>query len=132
MIYQFHEPPFEGDYIEYSDSWSRAQMRRAWAAVDDKEQGEEKLLDALRPKILSLHLTCVDAPPITEPSELMAERTEQIDVRLYSWFAGTWVKHLAELATLGNAYGRTLFAISEVVATVDAPPNQNHYSITSS
>jgi hypothetical protein len=127
MRYSFGEAPFEDDFIEYSDNWSRAQVRATWEAVDRENGGSEaNLLDRLRPKIIALHLTCGDgSPPITDPLELTPERTDEIDIRLYSWFAGTWVKHLGELATLGNAFGRTLFAISDV-ATVTAPESQNH------
>jgi hypothetical protein len=97
-------------------------MRVAWAAADEKT-----LLAALRPKVLSLHITCVDAQAITDPAELVVERVEQIDIRLYEWFTATWVKHLSELATLGNALRGKLFAISEAVATMEpALENLNH------
>jgi hypothetical protein len=85
-------------------------------------------LDVLRPKIIALHLTCVDAPAIDDPADLTPERTEQMDWRLFSWFAGVWIKHLGELNTLGNVYGRKLFVISEAVATMEpALESQNHY-----
>lgn len=127
MRYCFDDPPFADDFIEFSDSWSRAQVRAAWAAVDTTEGSESKLLEVLRPKIVSLHLTCVDAEAITDPDQLTPERTEQLDWRLFSWFAGVWIKHLGELATLGNAFGRKLFAISAVPATMEpALVNQNH------
>jgi hypothetical protein len=127
MRYSFEDEPFAGDFVEFSDSWSRAQVRSAWASVDPPDGSEAKLLDVLRPKVLALHLTCVDAPAITDPLDLTPARTEQLDWRLFSWFSGVWIKHLGELATLGNAYGRKLFAILEVPATMEpALVNQNH------
>jgi hypothetical protein len=127
MRYSFEDEPFAQDFVEFSDSWSRAQVRAAWAAVDQSEGSETKLLDALRPKVIALHLTCVDAPAITDPSDLTPARTEQLDWRLFSWFAGVWIKHLGELATLGNVYGRKLFATLDIVATMEpALANQNH------
>lgn len=107
MRYDCDDPAFAGDFIEYSDSWSRVQVREIW-----KTDNESALLDCLRPKILGLHLTCVDAPPIIDLADLTPERTEQMDTRLYEWFASSWVKHLGNLAMLGNALGRKLFDLS--------------------
>jgi hypothetical protein len=133
MRHDCDDEAFAGDFIEFSDSWSRAQVRSAWKiwAEIEEEQGEARLLETLRPKIIALHLTCVDAEPITDPAQLTPARTEQMDTRLYSWFALVWMRHLRELADLGNALGRTLLAISgmEVTTTettMDAQPSLNH------
>jgi hypothetical protein len=114
MRYECEDDAFAGDFVELSDSWSRAQVRTIWAASEDtdKEQVEANLLACLRPKIIALHLTCVDAEPIETPDELTPERTEQMDERLYRWFANVWWVHLRDLANLGNALGRRLYSIS--------------------
>lgn len=117
-VYTPDDPVFEGDYVEYSDSWSRVQVRETWAslpAVSTAEVGDEAedaLLAKLRPKIVALHLSCVDAPPISDPADLTPRRTEQMDTRLYEWFARSWVVHLNALTELGNALGRRLSATS--------------------
>lgn len=118
MRYIPDDPAFAGDFIEYSDTWSRAQVREVWAALpevakaEDEDQAEEMLLSKLRPKIIALHLTCVDAEPIIDPADLTPQRTVQMDTRLFEWFAHSWVVHLNNLANLGNALGRRLSAIS--------------------
>jgi hypothetical protein len=114
MRYECEDEAFAGDFVELSDSWSRAQSRAIWAAAEseDREQIEANILACLRPKIIALHLTCVDAPPITAADELTPERTEQVDLRLYRWFAEIWWVHLRDLASLGNALGRRLYTIS--------------------
>ena len=123
MRYDCDGPAFAGDFVEFSDSWSRAQVRAAWDAIpasaaDATEDHEARLLDVLRPKILALHLTCVgesDAPvaPITDPAEVTPERTTEMDTRLFQWWSGVWVRHLSELSTLGNALGRQLWPTSD-------------------
>jgi len=118
MRYTCDDPAFADDYIEYSDSWSRAQVRETWAALPEVakaeagDEAEDALLSKLRPKIVALHLSCVDADPITDPADLTPRRTEQMDTRLFEWFAASWVVHLNNLANLGNALGRRLSAIS--------------------
>lgn len=136
MRYTCDDPAFAGDFVEFSDSWSRAQVRAAWAAwaaipsradgISEEEvaAGEEGLLAVLRPKIVAMHLTCVDAEPLTKAADLTPERTEEMDTRLYAWFVNVWIKHLNDLAELGNALGLTLFASRDTSkeATTDALP----------
>lgn len=115
--YQPDDPAFAGDFIEFSDSWSRAQVRAAWDAIPDSTgianlAAETAWLDVLRPKVIALHLSCVDAEPIVEPADLTPERTEQMDTRLYTWFGHAWIEHVNGLAELGNALGRQLRAMS--------------------
>lgn len=110
------DPAFAGDFIEFSDSWSRAQVRAAWGAVPDSAtEGTDDgpLLTVLRPKIVALRLTCVDAEPITQPAQLTPERSAEMDTRLYAWFASVWLVHLRSLADLGNALSGTLWPSSD-------------------
>jgi hypothetical protein len=124
MRYECEDEAFRGDFVEFSDSFSRGQQRALWAAAGEDE---ELFLALLRPKITALHLSCVDAEPITRADELTTERTEDMDLRLYSWFSFAWVAHMRGLTDLGNALGRTLFAGFATVATKEtALPNLNH------
>lgn len=109
-VYKPDDPDFAADFVEFSNSWSRRQVDDVWQASGDDDG---PLLDALRPKIVALRLTCADAEPITDSADLTPERTEQMDVRLYAWFAGAWVAHLGALADLGNALRRQLFVTSD-------------------
>lgn len=121
MRYQPDDPAFEGDFIEFSDRWSRAQVRGAW---DTAGKDEAKFLSILRGKIVALHLTCEDADPITDPADLTPTRTEQMDTVLYTWFAYAWIVHLNELANLGNALGRGLLPTSD--GQTQATPAQSN------
>lgn len=122
------DPAFAGDFVEYSDSWSRAQVRQAWESIPAAAtvgDDDEPLLACLRPKIVGLHLTCVDAPAITDAADLSPARTEQMDMRLYNWFAASWIVHINSLTALGNALGRRLQATS-VTAQTTATPTARH------
>lgn len=132
MRYEPDDPTFAGDYIEFSDSWSRVQVRQAWASLPavataaEGDEGEDALLACLRPKIIALHLTCVDAPPITKAADLTPRRTEEMDERLFGWFASVWVKHLNDLTELGNALGRRLRDTSAIPAETTTRPTARH------
>ena len=113
MRYECDDPAFAGNYIEYDDSWNRRQVREAWNAIDKSNGGsEEKLLVILRPKIVSLHLDCIGNAPIIAADQLIPERTEEMDVRLYRWFSECWLRHLSDLADQGNALSGRLWNIS--------------------
>lgn len=117
MRYTPDDPAFAADFVEFSDSWSRAQVNAAWGAIPTSTvqaaDAETKLLDILRPKIIKLHLTCAEGEPITDPADLTVGRMEQVDERLYRWFANVWIAHLIGLQDLGNALGRGLYATSD-------------------
>jgi hypothetical protein len=132
MRYDCDDPAFVGDYLELSDSWSRAQVRAIWGAIPDDtanaDEAEETFLALLRPKVLRVHLTCVDAEPITDVAELVPARTEQMDTRLYAWFGMVWVRHLSELANLGNALRRSLVATSATTTQTEPDPQSRNHS----
>jgi hypothetical protein len=109
MRYDCDDPAFVGDFIEFSDSFSRGQQRALWAAASEDEA---LFLDILRTKILRLHLSCVEAEAISDPDDLTPERTLAMDLRLYTWFGYVWVVHLRGLSESGNAIGRRLLGIS--------------------
>lgn len=130
MRYEPDDPTLAGNFIEFSDSWSRAQVRAAWATIPDANTAqaadtEGRLLDCLRPKIVTLHLDCVDTAPITDPADLTTERTDEIDERLYKWFAYVWMKHLGELSKLGEAVGRRLWLTSATSSSNGATKPEN-------
>lgn len=140
MIYKIDEPELEHNFVEFSDSWSRKQTRAAWAAFDalptsiadadaqaKAEEASAKLLNALRPKIVALHLDCEGADPITTPADLTLERLEDMDERVYRWWINVWMVHLGALTRMGNALGRRLYATQDTsnsTQTTDRPENQ--------
>lgn len=122
MRYECEIDSFAGDFIEFSDTFSRGQQRALWAAAGEDDA---LFLEHLRPKITALHLSCIDAEPITRPADLTPERTDAMDLRLYGWFGTVWLTHLRGLRELGNGLGRTSSAIS-VAMRQTALANQNH------
>jgi hypothetical protein len=122
MRYECDDPLFAGDFIEFSDTFSRAEQR---ALNVESARDEAAFLDLLRPKIKALHLSCIDAEAITRREDFTSERTEAMDLRLFGWFAVVWVRHLRGLLDLGNALGRNSSAISVAIRET-ALPNLNH------
>lgn len=122
MRYDCEDAAFSGDYVEFSDSFSRGQQRALWEAAGEDDA---LFLDLLRPKVLRLHLSCIDAEPITRPEDLTPERTDAMDLRLYGWFGTVWLTHLRGLRNLGNALGRNSSVISVAIRET-ALPNLNH------
>jgi hypothetical protein len=112
MRYTCDDPAAGGSFVEYSDRWSRGEQRTAWAAEDDA------LLDVLRPKIVAVRLLCADGHYLDDPAALTVEDLDAVDLRVFRWFAGTWVACLNDLANLGNAWRRQLFATSAPEPTV--------------
>lgn len=138
MRYAPDDPAFAEDFVEFSDSWSRAQVNAAWAAwaalpatsvgvtQEQMDAAEERLLAALRPKILALRLTRPEMEPILHAADLTPEHTAEMDTRLYTWWANVWIAHVRALANLGNALGRRLSATSASNGTTppQTPPTK--------
>lgn len=106
MRYSPEDEALAHNFVEYSDSWTRGETKTAYNKV-----GSE-FLDLLKRKITAIHLDCLEGEPITDAAALTEDDLDRIDVRVYTWFSMTWVAHLNNLADLGNALGRKLFALS--------------------
>lgn len=106
MRYTCDEPGLEGSWIEYTDSWSRAESRDVWA------MDGEMLLALLRTKLTTLHLLCADGGYLDNADDLTEAKLDAVDMRVYVWFSATWVRCLNDLTNQGNASRRRLFATS--------------------
>ena len=108
----------EGDsFVEYSDRWSRAESRDIW------QMDADALLALLRAKLCATHLLCSDGTYLDEPSDLTEPELDRVDMRVYVWFSGTWVRCLNDLTDQGNASRRRLFA---TLAAVETQTTANH------
>ena len=124
MRYDCDHPDFAGDYIEISDRWSRAQTGAIFEAAGEDDELFWQLLSA---KVLSLNLSCVDAPAITEAGDLTPARADDLDLRLFRWLNQCWMAHLNRLSDLGKALGRQLYATYDTpTPTVTALASPNH------
>lgn len=93
---------FDGCFVEYSERWTRGEMRRVW-----EEEGE-KYWALVQSKITACNLGTV-----TDPAALTVDGLDSIDWVLFRWFSATILKALGELQTLGESAGRRLFEPSE-------------------
>jgi hypothetical protein len=113
--YECDDPAFAGNFIEYSDAWSLREVDAAWNAPPSA------MVEAVAHKVTALHLEMLDGDPLMEPCDLTDDNLQGVDLRLYYWLAGTFVKVTTDIGQLGKALRRTLFA-SSAETTDGAPP----------
>lgn len=113
MRYECDDPQFAGAFIEFSEQWSVRQRR---ALVDGDGPEYVKLLAS---KVTALHLPAIEGDAITEPAQFDQENIDRIDFRLFEWAKRTTVQLLMDLASLGEAYKRRLYGISEEKAPAE-------------
>lgn len=107
MRFDCREPGFEGVFVEFTDSWSRKEVRDSWAATP------AELFPIIQRKIITIYLPTVNGDPIVSADGIVEDRIDDVDTRLYTWFLSSWVKQMNELSDLGNALGRQLFVTSD-------------------
>ena len=108
--------PFEGRFVEYSESWSVGQRNRFYAL-----RGEE-FIALIASKITALNLPCAEGDDITEPAALAVESLERLDDRTLRWFLDTAADCLVQIAELGEAL--RLPSRSITAATGEQSPSQ--------
>lgn len=120
MRYECDIAGLESDYIELSDSWSRAEVRAFWAMTsrDGADYGA-----LMRRKLIALHLTCVDAEPLTTVEQFTEDNLEMLDMRAFQWLSFVPVAHVTRLGTLGETTRLRLFGnAGESAAQVNNSP----------
>lgn len=116
MRYQCDIEGLEHCFVEFSDRWSRKEVREWFAAVE-----MDALCAIYQRKIMSCALDCTDTDPITDPKQLTPEGLDRMDFRLFRWFSALATKHTNELFSLGEASRRRLFAIAEASEAISQP-----------
>jgi hypothetical protein len=113
--YECDDPAFAGNFVEYSDAWSLAQINAMVGA------SLAELVPLAAKKVTGLHLETLDGEPLTEAGDLTNDALEDVDLRLYYWLTGTFARVTGDVGRLGEALRRTLF-VSSVETTDGAPP----------
>lgn len=110
LRYECDDPDFAGCFVEISKAWSRKQYQQYWAGVKDKS---DEWFALIKSKITALRLVTVEGVEITHPDQLTDETIDEIDLRLWTWFANVIPKALFDVSALGNALGRRLWVTAE-------------------
>ena len=95
--------PFVGNFVEYSTKWTVGQRRDVFEVKGDE------YLALMRSKITALHIDCEGGKPITQASDLVQGRYDNVDSVLWDWFAVTPLAALREVVRLGEAMRSQLF-----------------------
>ena len=113
MRYDCTEPGFENCWVEFSDAWTRKDMREFWADLETPEQVAGWLALVQR-KITGCHLATTEGDAITSGADITEQAMdERMDMRLYSWLQSVLIKAATDVAILGKAAGRRLFVTPE-------------------
>lgn len=100
-------PGLEDNFVEFSDSWSRKQLR------EFLELRGEDYVNLVFSKLTACYLVCPDAEPITEPVKLDDETLDAVDMRLVGWLKDVPVRHVVNLQDVGEALRLRLFVSTE-------------------
>lgn len=95
---------FPGAFVEFSDAWSRKQLRDAWNV-----QGEE-YMSLVRSKIVACYLPTLDGDAIDAPEKLTLDSADDMDMRLWRWFSATVPKALDDVLKLGETVAASLWS----------------------
>jgi hypothetical protein len=107
--------PFEQAFVEFTDAWSRLEVRQA---IDLK--GED-YIHLLSKKIAEVYLPTISGAPIAAPKDYTADNIDRCDTRLVTWLSGVPMKVLKDITDMGEALGAELFAIVEKTTDTLAP-----------
>lgn len=110
MRYLCNIEGFDGCFVEFSERWTRIQVKTYFSAKN------EEYFDLLRSKIISLHLV-VEGGAIDNPDELTLAATDDMDMMLWRWFATAAAKCIDDLNSLGEAHARRWLDVQENLTT---------------
>ncbi|MFZ1755037.1 MAG: hypothetical protein WBO46_14950 [Caldilineaceae bacterium] len=108
----------EEDWVEVSESWTRAEVR----GVNEAE--EAALLGYLQRKLTACHLTRPGQEPLTDPALLDEERMDELDLRLIDFLGTVLIQAAVHLRSLGPLAGRLLLPGSDSSPTTATGPTK--------
>ena len=114
-------PGLEGNWIDLSDTWSRAEIMAFYPAI--LQGNDEVTLPLLQRKLSGVHLHLIDGALVTDPATLI-ETFDQLDIRLARWFLAGVMAAIQAMISLGEAQRRLLFDGVEIAARNTPTPTQ--------
>ena len=108
---------FPGAFVEFSDAWTRKEFKRVFDNSDPAVY-----LALVRSKVVACYLPTSDGDAIDNPDKMTAERIEDVDVRLWTWFSNAVIKAVSDVAKLGEAVAASLWSGTETAKAADNPP----------
>ena len=118
MRYECSDPQFAGVFVEFSEAWSRGEMRRFF----DPKLPRDEWLALVASKIVALYLPRLYGEPLTNPADISQATTDDVDVRLWHWLNTAMTRAVGDVGTLGEALGRTLWPSAESNGTALPKP----------
>lgn len=92
---------FEGNWIEFSDVWTRREGKELF------ELPESEAFNKYAPlKCVACHIELSEGEPITNPAKLTYESMDDADARVFGFVARALFNAYQEMQRLGNASAR--------------------------
>jgi len=107
--------PFEQAFVEFTDAWTRLEVKRA---IEDK--GDE-YIELLSHKIVAVNLPTLTGIHITKPQDFTADNLDNCDTRLVKWIGAVPMKVLQDITDMGEALRDRLFATPDEMAITPVP-----------
>lgn len=115
MKYSYDDENPDEIFIEWDDVWSRKDVR----LFTDEATPSKEYFNILKKKVISVRLPLSDGNVIEDFSEITDENDlDEMDIRIWQWFALTPLKHIARLRELGEAKGLSLFTTNAAAKEV--------------
>ena len=108
---------FEGAFVEFTDSWTRGEIRRVW-----EETNADDYWALVCSKITACHLPTVNGEPLADPRALDNDALDALDMRLFTWLSNVVYKAAQDVQQLGEPLAAALWNISEATAADEPTP----------
>lgn len=99
LRFKYEGEPFADDFVEFTDSWTRRETRQ-FIELDGADW-----LRMVAQKVIAVRMGAV-----TDPAQLTDEAFEDMDIRLYRWFAMAASAAYVQVNRLGEAAASRLSA----------------------
>lgn len=111
---------FDGCFVEFSDSWTRGELRRA--------SGESSTIGdtwaVAIGKVTACHIERIGEDALTGPEQLSTNFDDalydSVDVRLFEWLAHAVMRVAVDMPKLGNAIAASLWTSTETAQAAKA------------
>ena len=107
---------FSGAFVEFSDAWTRKEFKRVF------DSDPAAYLALVQSKVVACYLPTLEGDAINSPDMLTADRIEDVDVRLWTWFSNAVIKAVSDVAKLGEVVAASLWSGTETAKAADNLP----------
>ncbi len=110
---------FEANWVEYRTAWTAKEIAPLNGDIN------QRFLDAIKPKIVALHVELTNGMSIETPENLTIDNLLEADMLVWAWLSESPRVAVAMRAGLGKASGRPSFDHNVVMQATKPMTAQN-------